>query len=411
MNKRTIVALFPFTFFFFLISSASAEVKFLPLVNADLMGGQSFFKGETSSFGGHCSLDLVPALRLREGTYLLPRYSVAYVGSSLAIEIEDESYLYQQIMDHALSLKLLKKKDNGGVFKLSGGYMMEYLRETRDEKWGHGLYDYGSPYGEVELGKEFEDKAMQLFSFGYRYYGMSFPNYESLASKLGLDLSGQDVIDSDNHKIFVLTDILTKQDVFVRLGYDFLLTGYRDQKVELSTGEFSGEKRKDKSNRIECTFGYDLPAKRLGSMSGGQTMNSYLELVLAFKTKRSNQNYLDPEAIDYIEGYYDYNRFDVKPSITYKFSPLGLAVALGYRFTARLHPNRFAQDIEGFFTDKKLRSWTHEVGLKVSYDIRYGISAAAAGGYSSVKSNNSYEVLYTYNYESAHYLAGLSYEY
>ena len=53
-------------------SPASAFVRLYPVFGADLLGGQYFFNGNTSSWGGNFDLRAVPAVKFSENFMLIP---------------------------------------------------------------------------------------------------------------------------------------------------------------------------------------------------------------------------------------------------------------------------------------------------------------------------------------------------
>lgn len=390
-------------------SDISAEIRVLPLVNADLSGGNSFFNGKSSSFGGNLSLDLVPVIRFSDKLSVLPRYSGKYTGSFVAMEIQDEGYLYQQIQDNIGSMKFIYKISDEIKFKTAGGYIKELLRETKDEQWGDGLYDYDSIYGETEIEKRFANSDLPfLIGAGYRFYTMRFPNYESLASKTTsyTELIGEDVLDTDNNKIFVNSDIYLTRDMLSIWGYSYVQSKYLDQKIVTQTGGYSTEKRTDQIHTVKCNINYAVPESE-----SKKRYRKYLGMNLEYKLRLSNQNHFDTDAVQFIENYYSYYQLKCGPSITFKFIPSDLYLSFGYELSYKKYTDRPIQDTDGYYGEDKLSSSASSITLLVSYPLKPYLKTYLSGGYKKTSSDMEYETLYRYNYNSANYLIGISYEY
>src|SRR6185503_9073135 len=100
-----------------------------------------------------------------------------------------------------LILKEVYSPRDSFKIKATGGVRAEFLRETKDETWGNGLFDYRKYTGGLETEFDFSKKAGTRFA--YDYYMLTFPNYQSLESSqdptLSRELVGKDILNSGNH--------------------------------------------------------------------------------------------------------------------------------------------------------------------------------------------------------------------
>src|SRR6266513_1896764 len=130
--KKVIAALL-----FMSLRVEAVEVK--PVVNAELLGGQYYYNGSGSSFGGFSSLVASPFMKFNEKWSLVPLYSGSYQGTKQVQDLVGGGTLFQDSQSHNLSLKGIRAFDNGLRLKAVTGYGFELLRETKDEGWGQGL--------------------------------------------------------------------------------------------------------------------------------------------------------------------------------------------------------------------------------------------------------------------------------
>src|SRR3989339_570266 len=84
-------------------------------------GGNSYYEGNASSFGGNLGLEITPAIVFNEKRALLPYYSGDYQGIKSFVRLPEGGSLYQQTQDHLFSLKMLYKKSEYFKFKTKIG--------------------------------------------------------------------------------------------------------------------------------------------------------------------------------------------------------------------------------------------------------------------------------------------------
>ena len=83
--KKTLIAIFLITA---TGGAARAEIKFVPILDADLRGNFSSVSGKDSSFGEVFSLFAMPAVSLDQNNIIIPALNSAYTGNEKVIEEE-----------------------------------------------------------------------------------------------------------------------------------------------------------------------------------------------------------------------------------------------------------------------------------------------------------------------------------
>ncbi|HCJ66537.1 MAG TPA: hypothetical protein DHV62_04230, partial [Elusimicrobia bacterium] len=162
-------------------NSFSAEIEVIPTGNLSLLGGQYLFEKEAASFGGNVYLEVAPSLQFTDELSLIPTYSTTYRGTKNVTELVGGGTLSQQAQDHLISLKLTNQTSEDFKLKINTSYKLELLKETKDESWGSGLFDYYKIAGGVEGEKKFfpEKAGLESLTAGYGYYILKFNNYAS----------------------------------------------------------------------------------------------------------------------------------------------------------------------------------------------------------------------------------------
>src|SRR4029077_8854269 len=160
------------------VPGGAVDVK--PVIDAQLLGGQNYFNGADSSFGGVASLSAAPYMQFNDRWSLVPLYAGNYRGTKQVTDLVGGGTLLQDSQDHTFSAKVIRSFSNGLKLKAVGGYGIELLRETKDEDWGKGLYDNRRLFGGTEAEWSWDkDRSVRL---AYDNYSIRFPNYHSLES-------------------------------------------------------------------------------------------------------------------------------------------------------------------------------------------------------------------------------------
>ena len=115
----------------------SAEVS--GFMDAEVLGGQFFFQEAASSFGGIASLTFGPAWKVSDRSTLFGSYSGNYKGFKDVHDLVGGGQLFQESMDHRLTLKWSRQLSETWAIKPRISYTKEFFRENKDEKWGKGV--------------------------------------------------------------------------------------------------------------------------------------------------------------------------------------------------------------------------------------------------------------------------------
>jgi hypothetical protein len=182
-------------------STLAAKPKLIPVANGVFSTGQWYFEGTKSALGGNVYFNFVPALQYSDKFTLIPSIETNYRGTRSAEELAGGNTLFQDTWENALSVKGVHTLNERWSVKERVAGRTKWFRETTDETWTNGLYDYNS----VTVGAEVERKwgKVVALSLGYDFSLLTFPNYSSLESTQSGDnareFSGSNVLDSQVH--------------------------------------------------------------------------------------------------------------------------------------------------------------------------------------------------------------------
>lgn len=396
-------------------------VEVIPLYRISLTGGQYFFASDKSNLNANIKATAAPAVKLDEEWTLLPLYNGNFRGTKSVNDTVGSGTLFQQGMDHYLSFAgLYKPEDSTWRFKPAVNYKLEFLKETRDETWGKGLFDYQTVG--VELAAENVYKEPFSYRLGYEFFYTFYPNYQSLESQAGIDPNGNrlnrenagtDVLDTINNALNASISIPVPYDepkVALNLGYRAAWQRYPDQPIIAQDGEPNDHKpynRQDFYNSL--TVGVTYPRS---------LMADALRMNLGFHTgvshNGSNQNTYDAGKTRFISDSYGY--YSVPVGVA-----LGLAwgdkknpstADLGCTWIRQQYLGRLAQDENGTYLDgERQRQDRFVLGLGYGYPIAPNFRLTAQASVARATSNTKFEQSYRYTYTAATYLLGFTYDY
>lgn len=375
-----------------------------PVANVVLMGGQNFMDGSSSSVGGNIDAVVTPVVTLTDRWKLFPTYRGFYQGTQDIQSMAGGGLLFRDSTGHAL---LFKSVHTFGPWKIkpSVGGSMQWLRETKDEDWGQGLFDYRKFNGGLEA--EFDFSSQAGIRWAYDYYQLDFPNYRSLESAqdptLSRELAGKDVINNTNQ--MATAGVWTPLPGQGRLDVTGLYNerSYADQPVVDEEGQLTSTKRNDTNMDLVTDLSYPFPGPR-----GSHFMAS---LGLRYSLQNSNQNHYDSLKTAYQSNYYDYGEWRVAPEVTAEFKDRRWSVTLGGAYERRDYSHRTTQDAEGNYLSDKQFVTTSITTLTIDHPLSAHTKLRFNGSMGQSHSNTQYEQVFQYNYRLASYGVGFAYEY
>ncbi len=406
-----------FPFIAFCLPLAAGEV--VPYFNASLLGGQYFFGGQEGSLSGNADLLTSASIKLSPNFTLIPLYNGKYQGTKQVTDLVGGGTLYQERMDHRVAFRGVYSASPKFRIKPELGFKWQLLKETRDEKWGKGLFDYQKPGFSLEGEYLYKDPFSVRIS--YDLYYIRFLNYTSLESQIGetdgslaREMAGADVLNSFNHGLSILANREFPWRSVADVSLGFTYRSFGDQHIVNDSGLLESGTRKDTVGIFY--FGWCLLPRKI---PGG------VELIpgmgFTFAMNRSDQNSYDAQATTYLDKYYDYDKFRLGTNLSAQF-PLGAEDAqaesesswgmrFGFGWTRTNYAQRPVQDASGLYQSDKIYLNEFTAGGSASYPIAPNFRWTASIQYGKQTSNMDYEKLYKYNFNVFTYLLGFSYEY
>lgn len=385
--------------------TAAPAAQVTPVYDVRFLSGQNFFDGDTSSLSGNLNVMASPAVKFNERWSLIPTYIGAYEGTRDVRELGGGGTLFNDSMNHGVFFKGIRQTAGAWRFKATTGARFEFLRETEDEGWGEGLFDYRKFNGGLEA--EYAPSQNVSWRGGYDYYALKFPNYESLESAqdptLSRELAGKNVIDSANHMAsFGVSAPLPGQ---LRWTLDAYVNQrlYDDQPVVAASGDLTSTERKDQIMSLNMSFVRPLFA--------GESLRVVGELAGGYAQQSSNQNHYDARKTVFIKDFYDYDQASFSPRVTMALGEAPWIMSLGADWSRRAYSERPIQNPNGDYLGEKLNVTNLAATFGLSYPMTKSFQWRLVANLGWGDSNMQYEKVFTYNYKIANYMAGFSYAY
>lgn len=391
-----------------LYSPLTAAPKYIPVVNGQFTTGQWYFEGSRSALGGNAFLNVVPAMQFSSRFTMIPSFETNYRGTRSAEELAGGNTLFQDTWENALSVKAIHGLNNRWNLKERVSGRVKWFRETTDESWTDGLYDYNTVTVGAELERHWDKKAS--VAAGYDFSLLTFPNYASLESSQSADtareFSGDDVLDSQIHLFSIRGQAPMGWGLHSNASLFYNPRFYSDQTIVQLSGLLSSEKREDIRTGGNISFGRDFNIRQRARLMAN--------LSLGYAVLNSNQNHYDARLTTFVADYYDYRQQTAGTNLGLAFgrNPAGaMVVETGFVYSRRDYGTRTAQSINGAYLSDKLYITETAFNLGFSYPLSKNFRARASSTFGRSKSNNDYESVYRYNYDNANYQFGFTYDY
>lgn len=388
--------------------SHSYAVKVEPIVNARLLGGQYFFENQESNLSGNIGMTVAPAVTFNKKWSLIPRLSASWRGTKSVRDLVGGGTLFQQTQDHSVAVKGIYTPNEHWFLKSGGGYRIQLLRETNDEKWGKGLFDFQKPSANLEA-ERIVSKETSL-RLGYDFYVIDFRNFSSLESQqrdLGRENASAKTLNTANHAAYLGAKFgfpfFKQQRVKVETAYYFTLRNFSEQTVVLLTGDLSSDLRRDKSHVFTSNFA--LP------FFFTESFKLLAEIKANLNILSSNQHNYDAKKTRFNSNYYAYRDIVTGTNLNFLVGSKPLILSPGFSYARRNYADRPLQDVIGNYGTDTIHTNEYYLNFSAVYPVNKNIKVQATASRGWSRSNMKYEKTYRYNYVTFTYLMGIVYEY
>lgn len=400
------------SFAFFSFPSPSLAYEVTPYFNASLLGGQYFFQGQEGSLAGNFNLLTSASVKVSPNLTVVPLYNAKYQGTKQVTDLVGGGTLFQELVDQRAAVRGIYSISPAFRLKPEAGFKWQFLKETRDEKWGKGLFDYQRPGFSLEGEYIYKDPfSLRMI---YDLYYIKFLNYTSLESQIGQsagsmarEMAGANVLNSLNHAFTVSANRDMPWRSLAEASLMFTLRSYGEQHVIDQAGQFLSGTRSDQVGMFDFNWRFPRKNSRGVRFVPGAGVTAVVN--------RSNQNSYDAQKTTYLDKYYDYDKFRIGADVLAQFplsqgnSSADLRAGVGWTRTGYSH--RPVQDAAGLYLSDRIYLNELTAGGSFSYPLVPGFRLTAVVQYGKQTSNMAYEKLYRYNFDVFTYLMGVMYEY
>ena len=381
----------------FLITTAHAEFKLIPLFDADIRLAYSSVLESSGGYSGSGWIFFMPAMKLSESDYILPVFNI---NVSLSERVIEEETLFLKRMNNLGSIAYKHKFSKELEGKLSFDTKYNFNMETKDEPFGKGLYDLYDigVSGSVAYNFFFNDKPLPV-TFGAKYYQRKYPNYTSLGSTNSTVSSltgGKEEKPKDFNALAFTVDYKTVvSGIFAELTYNLVCKNYLDAYARTSQGAISDTIRLDTAHYV--TLAAQMPVSQ-GTLMG---------MDIDYSLYASNGSIYDSTNLVFTDEYYAFGSLAFKPY--YSFNLMGdLNAALFYQILFRNYKSRKARDSAGAYGADNQSDLENTVGISLKYPIDKNFNLVAGVSYMAADSNMKYQDLVKYNFKIFGASAGVS---
>ncbi len=389
---------------------ATGAKRIIPMGNFEALGSYSDITNGKGLWGCDISGYFSPVVRLNEDNYLIPLYNGSYQRMRQYVSEEEGNLLYNTSQIHNGSLALRTNLNDKLTSRVTALATWSFLKETKDESFGKGLYDYQDLGGSWDMRyniSDIADKGKLNCIGGLEYFHRKYPNYQSLISLAAQ--TAPETHEKDFNAIKFSTGLERK--AIEGLSWEFkpslMLKYFTDKKLIHDDGVLDADKkRRDYVASAALNAAYPFAEGRW-EIAVDNTLD-YNHSNLDFYDTRNTASLSDDI---FTRNYYTYSSITTYPSLTYYYAlsrDKKLSIKGGYSFLYRDYTGRKAQQSDGAYTDKKQKDTEHAFHLAISYPLTKSIAWVSTYDYTIAKSNQKYEKYYRYEYDVYQLQSGIS---
>ncbi|PKN01084.1 MAG: hypothetical protein CVU77_06955 [Elusimicrobia bacterium HGW-Elusimicrobia-1] len=385
---------------------AVRAAEFSSVGNFSFLGGQYLYAGSPSALSGHFSAGFSPSLKFSPSATGILTYSGSYRGTKEVAELAGGGTLFSDSQSHAASLKFVLTPRKNLKIRPVVSYRKEFLRETLDEQWMKGLFDYDKVAAGAEA--EYAFSRNHSIAASADYFTIQFPNYISLESRqtadLGREQAGSRTLDSNNIMISGRSSHTFGRRIRLFLDGASISKGYPEQPVAVSLDALSAtSKRVDSVLTASLKIAYPISFSRKAGI--------VFEPGYSYTVLDSNQNRADARKAVFITDYYDYTAS--APSVNLHFLPGDgpVTITAGGSRSFKNYAARPAQNADGDYLADKIYVNETLASLSLVYPLAGDTKMRASFSHLRSESNMKYESIYKYNFESSAYFMGFNFDF
>ncbi|MDA8163983.1 MAG: hypothetical protein M0017_02970 [Desulfobacteraceae bacterium] len=361
--------------------------------------------GSSDVLGGNGSVVAAPVVQFTPDKALILLYSGSYRKSKQVYAEDEGPKLFSEEQLHSFAPTFRYAWSPKLVLSPSLLYTDSRLKETSDDSWSSGLYNYREEGG--GLNAEYTLKAgaagQNLLAAGVQRFDRTYPNFHSLASLAGIPFEENEK-DFTGTLVSVAYNQVRARGLSSKTSLSYLDKDYDDKLVESPTGERFNDRQHDSV----VTLGEELLWHAAGPWG--------YSLAGAVAVTDSNQNLAEGAFpfVTFQPDYYSSKSFTLSPGITYTQPLAGeRSITYGaiYAVTRLGYDSRRAADQNGNLLGDKEVDWTHDFTLRAVYTLDKHWSFGAIAEYTRAASNMKDERIFRYDYEILNLSGGFSFRY
>jgi outer membrane protein OmpA-like peptidoglycan-associated protein len=381
-------------------------IKFIWLADISVYGTNSELKQGSSIFGGNANMVLAPTVQFGKDKFLITLLNSSYQKKKQVLTESEGPRVSSEYLTYSATPTF--KYDYSGHTNISTGifFTKSLSRESTDEEWYRGLYDYGDIGLSLDLKHlvETSKSSSKYVALNIQRYERVYPNFLSLFSIAGFGSL------EEHEKDFTGTTVMGTYMINRAVGWSYsyglsyVYKDYVDKLLENEIGSRDLEKQRDDS----YSFSYSLDYKPDIKFKYG--------IRTSIAWNKSNQNLVEGSFPFFIfhENYYGSMIYSFGPNMSYTHQ-IGesrrLIAGFAYNVSMTEFEDRKAKDRDGEEKDEVEVDWTHILNTSVIYMMNDHWSVGAIAEVTAARSNVEDERFSYYNYEIINLSLGFSYHY
>jgi hypothetical protein len=396
---------------FFLGASSARAAELLPLGHAELLRSYSEIRKGSNNSGFDLSGYYSPIIKFNDTLFLIPLYSVKFQEVAQYLPQEEGNVFFNTYLVHNFDLCLRKEFKPGWFLKFGPLGTWNFTRETHEDNWGTGLYDYRDAGFITEIKRQTtREDVVSVYLAAFEYYRRQYPNFATLITSTTVTPPERREKDYDGYKWKLRAEGASADGLRWYAEGHLLNKYFLDKHQVLEDGSLDlGSHRQDYEISMNAGLTHPLPWNGFSVFLDGDAT-----------TDQSHAGYYDSRntlslADDvFTKRYYAYNSFSIGPAFEYAY-PIAkekiLRLRLGYHCLYRAYTHRKSQDISGNYLNDNEADTEQEYSALLSFPLTPKIKWVIRYSFLHALSTQKYEEYYRYNYDSYQIKTGIDFDF
>ncbi len=390
------------------LSRVAHGATMLNVGHVELLGAYSEVKDGNTDVGQDLTGFWAPIIKISDTYCVIPLIDVHLNRVAQFLPEDQGNRFNNTYLTTNTNIAFRKEFKPGWFSKVTVLGTWNFMKESQEDNWGKGLYDYTDVGANLEV-KHLKktDTSEGNAALSFEYYRRKYPNFQTLISETSVTPPEVDEKDFHAFKPKLRLDYATAGGLTLFAQPYFESRHFDDKHLVKDDGTLDlAKKRTDSQVVLDFGASHRLPWEKL-TLGLDNSLTHYRSNI-GFYDTRSTLSLSDDV---FTADYYNYDSGRISPWFEFAYPITNekiIRARLGYAFNYRRYLDRKAQSANGTYLPEDQKDNEQEMFFSLNIPLANDWDWVTRYSNTRTRSNQEYEAFYRYSYDYATIKSGVA---